>query len=98
MMSQRIAIACCVLGALLLVGAGVLATREGPSPEAICARGADKVILCIAQTSRSAAELSRSRRDDGILACKEDPDKVARYRECLAHEDCSAFMTCAAGK
>lgn len=94
-MSARTAIVTCLLGVLILVGAGISAWRAGPNPETICTRGADKVILCIARHSRSAADMSRTKRDEGIPVCMEDPAKVSMYRECLAHDDCEAFMKCA---
>lgn len=94
-MSARTAIVTCLLGALFLAGAGVSAWHSGPNSETICTRGADKVILCIARHSRSAADMSRAKRDEGIPACMEDPTKVSMYAECLEHEDCDAFMKCA---
>lgn len=94
-MSKRTAIAICVLGFVFLIGAGVSAWKAGPSAEAICTRGADRVILCLEQTSTAAADMSRGQRDQGIVACQDNPTTVQMYATCLAHEHCDAFMQCA---
>ncbi len=93
-MNKRTAIAFCVLGTLLLIAAGVSAWKQGPNPETVCTRGADKVILCIERTSLAAANMSREKRDEAIPACMADPEKVSMYETCLHEEDCDAFMTC----
>ena len=94
-MSKRTAIGLCVAGVLLLIGAGVSAWKAGPHAEAVCTRAADKVILCIERTSRSAADMSRQKRDEGIPACAQDPAKVEMYVRCLEHASCEDFMQCA---
>lgn len=94
-MSKRTAIAISVVGFLLLIGAGVSAWMGGPNAEAICTEAADKFILCLERHSRSAAEMSRQKRDEGIPACAEDPLTVQMYVKCLEHETCEDFMACA---
>ncbi len=93
-MKNQTAIGISVLGALLLVGAGVSAVRGGPNAEAVCAQAADRFILCVERHSTSAAEIARGKRDEGIGACTAKPETVQMYVACLPKDDCHAFTQC----